>query len=89
MEDMLEAFDGDVSHTRNATPLSTMCESLVSTFVKNNAAVAKVRWDRSGYGADAMYRCLWQIAQKDCWRHSVWVHRQNGLILLVRKKEGR
>lgn len=85
MEGMLEAFDGDVSHTRNGTPLSALCESLVSSFVKNHAEAARVRCDKCGYPPDAMYKCLWQITQKDCWRDRVWVHRQNGMILLIRK----
>ena len=85
MEKLLEPFDGPIRSTRNGTELSALCEKLVASFVANRASAAKVRCDRCGYGADEMYKCLWQITGKRDWKDLVKVHKQDGDVLLVRK----
>lgn len=86
MQDFLEPFEGQISSTRNGTPLSALCEKLLATFVRNKAEVATVRCDKCGYESEVMYRCLWQLSRKDSWKHDVIVHKQNGDVLLIRKE---
>ena len=85
----LSPYEGRLKSTRNATELSRFCDELVATFLSHGASMASVRVDLAPYGADALYKGLWNACSKKDYTRRVSVHKQDGELLLIRKKEKR
>jgi hypothetical protein len=84
--ELLEPFDGHVTMTRNGTELSRLSERLVTTFVRYGAAVARVKHEMTDYDLETLYAGVRRVCKKTAYRDGVAVHKQNGKIILIRKK---
>lgn len=81
-EELLGEYDGATSIARNSTERSELAENLVVAFLRNRAVSAIVRWERSGYGQEELYKGLWNTCQKEPYKRFVTVStRENQLIL--------
>lgn len=86
LDDLLEPFCGHVTDTRNATELSRLCEGLVRTFVRNDADKASVSVHLTAYDIDTLYKGLWGTCAKARYRGVVRVHKQDGMLILIRER---
>ena len=86
MDPYLSPYEGRARSTRNATELSRFCDELLATFLSHGASMASVRVDLAPYGADALYKGLWNACSKKDYRRKVAVHKQDGELILIRKE---
>lgn len=87
MERYLIPGDGsDISTTRNATDLSRFCERLVRTFLGYKATSATVVVERTGYDIETLYKSLWGVCARKEFIGKVDVHKQDGQLMLVRRR---
>lgn len=85
-DDYLEDFAGRVCSTSGATSMSRFCNELIAAFVDSGAPVARVAEEKTAFDSDALYKGLWNASCKSDFKGSVRVHRQDGMLLLVRKE---
>ena len=86
MGELIEPYEGPTSITRNSTERSELSERLILTFLNAHATSANVRWERSGFSMEELYRGLWNTCQKDPYKRLVKVHIRNGHLILKRIK---
>ena len=90
MEAFLTPGDGsDVSTTRNSTKLSRFCEQLVKTFLGYKAESATVAIEKTEWDMETLYKGLWNVCARKEFRSLVDAHRQDGQLMLVRRRQGR
>lgn len=82
----LVPVDGRVPSTRNGTELSRFCDRLMARFVELGASQAKVAVEMTGFGADALYKGLWNASNKREFMGRVTVRKSDGQIVLMRGK---
>lgn len=83
-DELLDAYDGATSIARNSTERSVLAENLVRAFLGNRAISAVVRWERSGYGLEELYKGLWNTCQKEPYKRLVKVSVRNDQLILKR-----
>ena len=83
-EELLDAYDGATSTARNSTERSVLAENLVVAFLRNRAVTATVRWERSGFALDDLYKGLWNTCQKEPYKRLVTVSMRNSQLILKR-----
>lgn len=86
MREFLEECNDPVSLKRNSTELSGFSESMVVAFLSSGAQKAYVRHEKAPYGFEALYRGLYNVTRKKAFEGAVRVHKQNGRIVLVRRR---
>jgi CRISPR/Cas system-associated protein Csm6 len=84
LDGLLDDYDGPLSVTRNATPRSRLAEDVVRAFLAGGAPAASVRWERSGYGLDELYKGLWNACSKPPYKRLVAVSRRGRTLILKR-----
>lgn len=88
-DEFLEPFNEPVTISRNSTELSRFCERLVVRFIQFRAASAKVKHTKSDFTVDALYSGLRNVCKKNDFKYLVEVHKRDGELILVRKRNGR
>lgn len=83
-DDLLKDYSGARSTSRNGTARSELCETIVLTFIRNKATAAAVIWERTNYSRDELYRGLYNICKKTCYRRLVRVSLRDGKLILKR-----
>lgn len=83
-DELLDPYNGATSIARNSTERSVLAENLVVAFLRNRAVSATVRWERSGYELENLYKGLWNTCQKEPYKHLVTVSMRNDKLILKR-----
>ena len=83
-DELLDPYDGATSIARNSTERSVLAEKLVTAFLRNRAASAIVRWERSGYGQEDLYKGLWNTCHKEPYKRLVTVSMRESQLILKR-----
>lgn len=86
MREYLDECHEPVSLRRNSTELSEFSEALVAAFLDGGAPKAYVRHEKAPHGFEELYRGLYNVTRKKAFRAFVRVHKQNGRIILVRRR---
>lgn len=84
-DDLLVPYEGLITDNRNATPLSRLCESIIATFLSNNAISASVRYELTEYDLETLWMGLRRVSLKSSYRELVRVQKREETILLHRK----
>jgi len=86
MERYLSDYAGGVADTRNATDLSRFCRRLVDAFAGMPSERASVNVELTGFAFEALYKGLWNVCARDGYRGRVRVHKQDGILLLIKER---
>lgn len=85
MKELIEPYDESIAISRNQTNRSVFAERLVDTFIKYGAAAATVNWQQTDYSLDELHRGLWNVSQKEPYKHMVRVTKRGEKLILLRK----
>lgn len=82
MEDIVTAYGGVIGVTRNATGRSRLAERILTHFLRSRADLATVRWQKTSYSLEELYKGLWNCCQKPPYKGRVRVSMRKDQLIL-------
>lgn len=86
MESYLDDYNEPISTRRRSTELSRFAERLAAAFMASGASTARVRHEQTEYTCERLYKGLYNVSQKKRFKGALLVHKQDGDIVLIRRK---
>lgn len=81
----LTLYLGAHSITRNPTFRSRMTEQVVRDFLESGASAMEVRFEKTDYTLQWLYKGFWNTCAKVYYRDQVRVSKREGKLILIRK----